>query len=220
MYNTNQQHSILKGYNMLLYFAGSMIMKEPSQECITDFWAKGILKNLPVKSSNQNFIMAASFLRNSCNDKTTCVKTLCEDYNRLFSLEKSHLAPPFESFYQHDILTDSCKKQSSVTEFFNSYGWESQYKGKIPDDHLGIELLFLTILIDKYLGLDDEACIGEMRNEIRRFSEEHLNPWINEWNKKVQIHSETSCYKGIATLILACIEDVYNLFKEPQSNYS
>ena len=45
---------------MLFYFAGSMIMHEPSEECIVDFWEKGILKNLPVSSSNPNFVKAAS----------------------------------------------------------------------------------------------------------------------------------------------------------------
>ena len=43
---------------MLLYFAGSMIMYEPSEECVVDFWTNGILKSLPVSSSNPNFIQA------------------------------------------------------------------------------------------------------------------------------------------------------------------
>ena len=34
MDNKSQNHNILKGYNMLFYFAGSMIMYEPSEECI------------------------------------------------------------------------------------------------------------------------------------------------------------------------------------------
>ena len=50
----NQENNILKGYNMLLYFAGSMIMYEPSEECIVDFWTNGVLKKLPVSSSNPN----------------------------------------------------------------------------------------------------------------------------------------------------------------------
>ena len=61
---------------MLLYFAGSMIMHEPSEECIVDFWEKGILKNLPVSSSNPNFIKAASQLRDSFTDKTAFAKII------------------------------------------------------------------------------------------------------------------------------------------------
>ena len=66
----------------------------------------------------------------------------------------------------------------SVSEFYDSYGWKSKFKGKINDDHLGIELLFLTLLVEKYLVLDDQACVAEMRNEIRRFIDQHIFSWI------------------------------------------
>jgi len=81
---------------MLLFFAGTMIMYEPSEECITDFWTKGILKRLPVSSSNPTFIKAASQLRDSCNDPKFCSKALQEDYARLFSDKTNPLAPVYE----------------------------------------------------------------------------------------------------------------------------
>lgn len=208
----SQKHNILKGYNMLLYFAGSMIMYEPSEECIVDFWKNGILKNLPVSSSNPKFIKAASQLRDSCIDKTICVKILREDYVRLFARKELTPAPAYESLYRINGQLNSSHSAASVTEFYNSYGWESKFKGKIKDDHLGIELLFLTILIEKYMVLDDDACRGEMRKEIRRFIDHHILSWIPEWNKKVQDHSNTLCFKGIGTLILACSEDIFSLF--------
>jgi TorA maturation chaperone TorD len=213
----SQQHNILKGYNMLLYFAGSMIMYEPSEECITDFWTKGILKNLPVSSSNPKFVKAASQLRDSCVDKTICGKILREDYIRLFARQELPLAPAYESLYQNIGQHFSSYNSASITEFYNSYGWESKFKGKINDDHLGIELLFLTLLIDKYLVLDDEACRGEMRKEIRRFIDQHILSWVPEWNKKVQTHSNTLCFKGIGTLILACSEDIFTLLDKKAS---
>jgi uncharacterized protein YqgQ len=69
-------HNILKGYNLLLYFAGSMIMYEPIEECVVDFWKQGILAKLPVSSSNPNFARAASLLRESCSDKSLCLERL------------------------------------------------------------------------------------------------------------------------------------------------
>jgi TorA maturation chaperone TorD len=210
----SRQHNILKGYNMLLYFAGSMIMHEPVEECVVDFWKNGILNNLPVSSSNPNFIKAASQLRESCADKTICQKMLHEDYVRLFAREYLPLAPAYESLYKKNQYTSSDQFSSNVTEFYNSYGWVSKFKGKIKDDHLGIELLFLTRLIDKYFVLDDEACNVEMRKEIVRFIDLHILSWISEWNKKVQAHSDTLCFKGIGTLILACIEDLFALFSQ------
>lgn len=207
----SEQHNILKGYNMLLYFAGSMIMYEPSEECVVDFWKNGILKKLPVSSSNPNFIKAASQLSESGLDVNFCGKMLREDYIRLFKRPEMTLAPAYESLYRKSGLYNADNTHSSVSEFYESYGWESKYKGKINDDHLGIELLFLTKMIDKYIVLDDEACRGEMRKEIRRFIDYHILSWIPEWNKKVQDNSNTLSFKGIGTLILACTEDIFSL---------
>jgi TorA maturation chaperone TorD len=202
-------YNILKGYNLLLYFAGSMIMYEPNEECIVDFWQQGIIKRLPVASANPNFMRAAALLRESCTDKAQCLKDLRDDFNRLFESKGLMLAPPYESIYKPFIETSA--NAGTVSDFYNSYGWVSKYKAEISDDHLGVELLFLTILVEKYLILDDQVCLIEIRNEIRRFIEQHIFPWIPLWNDKMQESANTLCYKGIATLIYACVQDIYSL---------
>ena len=212
MDNKIHDHNILKGYNLLFYFAGSMIMHEPSEECIVDFWEKGILKNLPVSSSNPNFIKAASQLRDSFVDKSTFGKMLHEDFLRLFTVNV--LAPAYESRYNNNISENNDFHHQKVTEFYNSYGWKSKFRGRIDDDHLGIELLFLTIMIDKYLLLDDEACRGEMRKEIRRFINSHVLSWVPFWNNRIQNNANTLSFKGIGNLILACSEDIFNFFDQ------
>ena len=189
MGNLNQ-HSVLKGYNMLLYFAGSMIMFEPNEECITDFWTKGILRKLPVSSTNPNFIKAASLLRESCKDSNVSRDAMRKDYLRLFSPENSPLAPAYESIYLNGRLANG-KVHENVSEFYQAYGWNSKFKGRIKDDHLGIELLFLTLMVEKYIEFDDDACRNEMKNEIRRFILTHIISWVPEWNKKVQKSSDT-----------------------------
>ncbi len=210
----DQNHNIFKGYNLLLYFAGSMIMYEPNEECIVDFWQQGIVQKLPVSSSNPNFARAASQLRQSCVDKSMCLEKLNEDFKRLFKDNIQPLAPAFESLYKLNSAS-----HQSVTEFYDAYGWKSKFKGKIKDDHLGIELLFLTLLVEKYLVLDDQACVSEMRNEIRRFIDEHILSWIKPWHSKMQEYSKTICYKGIATLIFACVEDIYSLCNNAPAIY-
>lgn len=210
--DTTNQNNVLKGYNMLLYFAGSMIMFEPNEECITDFWTKGILKNLPVASTNPNFIKASSQLRDSCNDVNFSGTSMHDDYRRLFTNTNKALAPAFESFYRNH--TPPGAKSDNVSQFYIDYGWESKFKGKISDDHLGVEILFLTLMIEKYLEFDDDACRREMKNEIRRFLKKHILSWIPEWNKDVQTHAKTLSFKGVGTLILACSEDLASIFKE------
>jgi TorA maturation chaperone TorD len=210
--NRREQSAILKGYNMLLYFAGSMIMYEPTEECVSDFMASGIVKKLPVSSTNPRFFEAAARLRQSCENLTFCNEILKDDYNRLFSGSGPMLASPFKSEYIRELQLPESDREN-VSDFYNTYGWKFRSRYNIKDDHLGIELLFLTLLIDKYIGFDDKAVKMEMKNEIRRFIDWHIFSWINEWNKKVQEHALTNCYKGIALMIYAGCEDIYNMFE-------
>ena len=210
--NVNDNNTLLKGYNMILYFVGSMIMYEPDEECVSDFWSDGMLATLPVKSRNPRFVEAASKLRESCKDRSVCTTILKEDFRRLFSGSGSPLASPVSSLYKD--LTGYGNGKDNVSEFYNAYGWKFRSRYKIPDDHLGIELLFLTLMIDNYLRIDDEACLNEMRHEIRRFIEKHLIHWIPFWNELIQENASTTCYKGIGTMIHACTEDIYYLMDD------
>jgi len=187
-----------------------MVMFDPPIECIQDFWTNGILRNLPVSSRNPRFIKAASQLRESIADDMSSYERMKVDYIALFTDRNDPLAPPFESSFGKNSEEAMKKETPDVIEFYNSYGWVSKFRKQIPDDHVGVELLFLTLMVEKYLEFDDEACHTEMKNEIRRFIDKHLSSWIPEWNKKVQLYARTLSYKGIGTLIQACIEDIYS----------
>jgi len=207
----NEPTNLLKGYNMMLYFAGSMIMYEPTEECITDFWTNGALRRLPVSSSNPRFMKAASLLRESCTDKDICRQLLQDDYLRLFDDSGFHLASAHASHYLSDTNNDDVT-YNEVGEFYKSYGWDSRSRIKRANDHLGTELLFLTSLVDRYLLLDDNASSDIMKSDIQRFITRHMLSWIPEWNERIQEHASTLGYKGIGILILACIEDLYSIF--------
>jgi len=205
-----ESKNVLKAYNLLLYFAGSMIMSEPTEECIIDFWTSGNLRKLPVSSSNPRFIKAASTLRESCTDKSECKQSISDDFFRLFEVNGAPLAPAYESVYMTK-QADPAKRISPVSDFYKNYGWDTRLRENVSDDHLGIELLFLTRLVENYLALEDDACKREMKSEIRRFIDQHILSWVPEWNKDIQEYSMTVCYKGIGTLIHASVEDLYGI---------
>jgi TorA maturation chaperone TorD len=202
--------NLLKGYNMLLYFAGSMIMYEPSEECVIDFLSDGILKRLPVSSDNPRFFKAAALLRETCSDREFCREMLIKDFNNLFSSDGLLLASPIKSAYKKKAVPEV--SGGGVSEFYDSYGWKFKLREKVPDDHLGIELLFLTKMTDKYLQLDDIPCRTEMQKEIHRFIDSHILQWLPEWNDRVQDNALSIYYRGIGYLILACVEDLYEIY--------
>jgi TorA maturation chaperone TorD len=216
---TNMEHdrnNMLKGYNLLLYFAGSMIMSEPTDECVVDFWTKGTLKKLPVSSMNPRFLKAASLLRDQCEDKVKCRQMLAADYFNLFDERVLPFAPARASIYL-DASNNRVPIGIEVAEFYHAYGWHPIKPGK-PADHLGIELLFLTKLVEKYMSLDDEPSCCEMKKEICRFIKNYILSWVPSWDENVQEHAHTQSFKGISTLIYACTEDLYRIFSNAEAS--
>jgi TorA maturation chaperone TorD len=208
------QRNLLKAYNMLLYFAGTMIIWDPENECIHDFWKEGILSALPLKSSNPRFMKAASQLRESIEDHNSGLEYMKDDFHALFKGATTLLAPPTETDFNNKYSLVSTGKNSPVGDFYESYGWNSSLRETIPDDHIGVELLFLTLMVEKYLEIDDEACHVEMKSEIRRYIDNHLMNWVPFWFERIQENASTLSYKGIGTLILACIEDLYGIMDD------
>lgn len=213
-----ERTNILKGYNLLLYFTGSMLMNEPTDECITDFWISGNIKKLPVSSSNPRFLKAASILRDSCKDKDTCRKMLSDDYKRMFEEEGSQFAPAYASAYL-TVIKNSNRIRIEISKFYKTYGWVSPHPEK-SEDHLGIELLFLTKLIDRYVSLDDNPCRREMSKEICRFIDNYILSWVPEWVGDIEEYANTICFKGIGILIHACIEDIKGLMSDSEEQLS
>ncbi len=86
MTNEKEQENVLKAYTLLLYFSSSMIMHGPGDECISDFLTSGLLKRLPLSSSNPRFIHATSLLRSQdTSDKERCKKELNSDFTDCFA---------------------------------------------------------------------------------------------------------------------------------------
>jgi len=211
------RNNLIKGYNMMLYFAGSMIVYEPTQECVTHFWSEGMVKTLPVSSSNPRFIAAASQLRESCSDISKCREMLALDFKRLFSDQANPLAPPVSLFYTAGEVYTEGLDDGDVTSFYIDHGWKPSHR--LPDDHLGTELMFLSLLLDRFTANEDPDRVADMAAEIRRYIAEHLLSWIPAWQEKMQENALTLCYKGIATLIYASVEDLYAILSNAGTGY-
>jgi len=210
-------NNLIKGYNMMLYFAGAMIVYEPTQECVTHFWSEGKVKTLPVLSSNPRFIAAASQLRESCSDISKCREMMALDFKRLFSDQANPLAPPVSSFYTAGEVYTEGPDNSDIASFYCDHGWKPCQS--LPDDHLGMELMFLSLLLDRFIANEDADRNADIAAEILRYIAKHLLSWIPEWQEKMQENANTLCYKGIATLIYASVEDLYSLLSDSVTGY-
>jgi TorA maturation chaperone TorD len=212
MINFEENNSdILKGYRMLLYFAGSFVLNEPTENSIQDLVAEDIFKKMPVKSNNPNYILASSFLNNINSSKEIAFDEILADHLNLFSDTGIKKAPPYESYYRSEDHTLNQESAREVNHTYRTYGWVSALGGEVSDDHIGIELQFLNLMLEKYFELDDGACHRELTKDIKKFIELHIQPWIKLWNHDIQQNALSDFYKGVGYLVVACTQDIYIL---------
>jgi len=206
-----KDEQLFNAYSVMFYFAGSIITLEPEEEGLPEFCASGLLRNLPVTSFNPAFTSAIEFFRAPCNEHGVCCEKVAKQYQRLFADSVNSLAWPAESSWPSEMDTILHKAHGSIEEFYDRYTFRPENDRFLPSDHLGIELLFLNKLITLYINTQEQLVKDKIKRDIISFTDSHLLNWLPEWVMAVTKNSEVKCFKGIANLILASVEDVKSL---------
>jgi TorA maturation chaperone TorD len=206
-----RSEQLFNAYSVMFYFAGSIVTLEPEEDGLPGFCSSGLLRNLPVKSINPVFATATEFFRTPCDYNNTCCENVNDHYQKLFSDKDNSSAWPAESAWPSPMDTILCKVHGTINEFYTKYSFNPDNDRFLPADHLGIELLFLNKLISAYLNEKEPVSKGNIRRDITSFINSHLLNWLPGWVKAVNENSGTKCFKGVAHLILASVEDVKSL---------
>lgn len=114
------------------------------------------------------------------------------DFIGLFLRPDRHLSP-HESLHNYP-LGETPGLWGSATEkvqaMYHSAGLMIDEERDLIPDHLGMELLFMSYLIEN--GLVEQQ---------RKFMDEHLLRWVAEYCGEVEKHAATTFYKEVAILL-------------------
>ncbi len=130
--------------------------------------------------------------------------SLRKEYTRLF-IGPGHLpAPPWGSVYlsKERIIFD--ENTLEVRKFYKKWGVNTKNSNKEPDDHIGFELEFISILIDKSLSELDKNNINGFKNILTAqidFLKSHILIWIDVFSDKLSENTEYSLFKGLALFL-------------------
>lgn len=114
------------------------------------------------------------------------------DYAHLFMIPDGHLIP-CESLYNYP-LGDKGRFFGAAAEqvqgFYNSVGLTMDEETGLMPDHISLEFLFMSYLIDNGLV--------ELQ---KRFLNEHIGKWVPEYCDLLKGHATTDFYKEIAEIL-------------------
>ena len=200
---------ILMGEMLLLGVLGKTIQSDPEMEWLQSLIDEDIFSESPMESTHQDYEAGLSLLHDWTQENTKGLSSerltdLKADYIRLFVGVGKTIAPPWESVYLNENRMIFQQQTLEVREWYRRFGLESEKLHKEPDDHIGLELSFLTHLAK--LGLqaldeNDEVKLQQILEAQRRFISEHPLKWAPRWCELVEENAKTVFYRGLAKLI-------------------
>ncbi len=101
-----------------------------------------------------------------------------------------------------------------MRQWYARYGVEIERLHKEPDDHLGLELIFVAHLAQR--GLDDleredEAAFEADLTAQRQFLGEHPLRFAPAWYALVEEHASTEFYRALGHMIWGALQAVADL---------
>ncbi len=118
-------------------------------------------------------------------DSKETIDEISADFDYLFQ-EPGGWLQPFESLYTSPSSTMSSIK---VSEFYAAAGLTIDREKSLMPDHLAVEFLFMSYLIDNNL-IDFQ----------KKFLEEHIINWVPYYCEEIKKHAKTLFYSEVAQI--------------------
>ncbi|AGA70751.1 putative component of anaerobic dehydrogenase [Desulfitobacterium dichloroeliminans LMG P-21439] len=127
------------------------------------------------------------------------------EYTDLFLGPGQPKAPPWESVYRTPEKLVFGGPTLQVRELFRQNGFEFKFKHRMPEDHMGLELIFLASAGDRLceaLTSDSEETSTKAVIESQiSFIKDHPLTWIADFSKDASLHGSIGFYPGLIELI-------------------
>lgn len=150
---------------------------------------------------------------------------LAVDYARVFLGAGNYdkiLAPPYESVFTSEERILMQDARDGAVSYYRRAGMDLPADNTTPEDHLGFELQFFAVLIDRgSAAIDDNdmAAFGETLALQRGFFTQHLENWVPDFCAAVEEHAQTGFYKAVAAMTRAFIRDERLFFSEVSEHF-
>lgn len=212
--------SSLTGEILLFGLLGKLLYADLDKLWLKQLIDDDVFLESPFGAENADIIYGLKLLRAWAQSIKSEISSedfsaLSADYVRLFAGGKVH-APPWESVYFGDERLIFQQRTIDVRQWFKRFGLEAEKIYQEPDDHIGLELLFLAHLATlgiQALNAQNHPRFHELLQAQREFVSDHLGAWAYTWCSLVEQHAKTDFYKGLAFLTRGAVSALAELLE-------
>lgn len=201
-------NTILLGETLLLGLLGRFWYSQPDREWLQSLIAEDVFSEVPFGGEHPETQKGLAILQgwaeaNRSGLSDDAFDDLRADYTRLLVGADKVLAAPWESVHFSEERMVFQEQTLDVRAWYRRFGLEPELLHKEPDDHIGLELTFVSYLARlamQALEAGDEHRFQELIDAQRDFMARHLLAWGPFWTGLVERSARTDLFKGMALL--------------------
>lgn len=209
----------LEGFAVFFELVGKMLYANPEFEWLNNLASQGVFSELPFPKANENIMVGQKLLNDwfGGTDGTlsrNAVEEVKCDYVPLFLNGKyGACASPWESIYVNSSPAFFQCSTMAVRMWYKRYSLKAENQEHEPDDHIGLELIFLGNLCAIASGMrkppivdGSEYPMSAVRIDVAEFARTHVLNWATHWCDIVYEKANTDYYRGLALLTKGALE--------------
>lgn len=199
----------LKEERYVLSLLKHTFLKEPAKEFLQELGEVNIIAEENDIDRGLNLI--AHSVKTNKGRLDEYAEDLALEFARLFIGPKNPPAIPYASFYLSETKTVMTEITTEVRKRYLDAGMAVKDHYSTPDDHIGIELEFMSYLTEKIIDLYENGNRSEASRlfEIRdNFINEHMVNWVLLFVARLLDSAQENFYRGSAVILRGVIEDL------------
>ena len=214
----------LTGEMLLFNLLGRILYEVPAQEWLQPLVDNEVFTEAPFAETQPDVIKGLALLEKwshayrQDSPSKNLFKELQVDYTNLFTGIKQLPLAPWESVYFNDERLVFQEQTMAVRTWYRRYGLEVRKLHQEPDDHIGLELMFVAHLARLALAAREAGHDQEFERVLaaqRDFLSKHLLLWAPLWCEQMLEHARTDFYRGLALVIRGALLELGRILDMP-----
>ncbi len=204
--------AVLMGEMLLFGLLGKALYSQPDRAWLQSLIDEDVFSEIPFGSDQADIANGQKLLTRWCERNRSGLSEqvfldIQADNARLFIGTGRVPAPVWESVYFSESRMVFQEETLQVRKWYRRFNLEPEKLNSEPDDHIGLEMAFVSHLAK--LGLQELEQGGNGLEELlaaqREFMSSHLLRWAPTWCAQVAQHAKTDLYRGLAWLTIGAL---------------
>lgn len=207
------------GASMLCGLLGRILFNYPERGLLQPILEHDLFEEVPFAAGQPDVTSGQALLEAWSKGQSGQIaeETLDElraDYTRLFIGPGRVIAPPWESVHRNVDRLLFQEETLQVRDWYRRFQLEAVSLHREPDDHVGLELNFLSNLATvaaEAAENRDEVTLSRLIAAERAFLAEHPVNWVPMWCELVVREAHTDFYRGVALVTRGALAELAEL---------